>query len=222
VLAYSKDPANKRLPDHVPNPCVVEGMSSSTAGKHAGSGAASNQPAVAEPTFAERARTLVYLGRVGSLSTLSSSKSMNCSRGTPDSITVSSVRCETDQPLLCRDDIFDGLDLHNGIICLLKMSYFATIDTSNRKRDSAEGTGCIDSRRASSGRRQDLTLEIFKAIRVASMSSELVLEVKQIGGASAELTCYLRQLQQSYVLSQSGGGFMQAVCLQSWKKTVPV
>src|SRR5579864_2412973 len=46
-------------------------MSSSTAGKHAGSGAASNQPAVAEPTFAERARTLVYLGRVGSLSTLS-------------------------------------------------------------------------------------------------------------------------------------------------------
>src|SRR5271169_4626376 len=46
-------------------------MSSPTAGKHAGSGAASNQPAVAEPTFAERARTLVYLGRVGSLSTLS-------------------------------------------------------------------------------------------------------------------------------------------------------
>jgi len=46
-------------------------MSSLTAGKHAGSGAASNQPVVAEPTFAERARTLVYLGRVGSLSTLS-------------------------------------------------------------------------------------------------------------------------------------------------------
>jgi putative heme iron utilization protein len=46
-------------------------MSSLTTGKHAGSGAASNQPAVAEPTFAERARTLVYLGRVGSLSTLS-------------------------------------------------------------------------------------------------------------------------------------------------------
>jgi heme iron utilization protein len=44
-------------------------MSSSTTGKHAGSGAA--QPAIAEPTFAERARTLVYLGRVGSLSTLS-------------------------------------------------------------------------------------------------------------------------------------------------------
>jgi putative heme iron utilization protein len=44
-------------------------MSSSMAGKHAGSGVA--QPAIAEPTFAERARTLVYLGRVGSLSTLS-------------------------------------------------------------------------------------------------------------------------------------------------------
>jgi hypothetical protein len=42
---------------------------SSTDGKHASSGAA--RPAVAEPTFAERARTLVYLGRVGSLSTLS-------------------------------------------------------------------------------------------------------------------------------------------------------
>jgi putative heme iron utilization protein len=46
-------------------------MSSSPAGKHAGSGAASSQPAVAEPTLAERARTLVYLGRIGSLSTLS-------------------------------------------------------------------------------------------------------------------------------------------------------
>jgi putative heme iron utilization protein len=46
-------------------------MSSSPAGKHAVSGAASNQTAIAEPTFAERARTLVYLGRIGSLSTLS-------------------------------------------------------------------------------------------------------------------------------------------------------
>src|ERR1700691_3666987 len=46
-------------------------MSSLSAGEHAGSGVASNQPAIAEPTFAERARTLVYLGRVGSLSTLS-------------------------------------------------------------------------------------------------------------------------------------------------------
>jgi heme iron utilization protein len=40
-------------------------------GKHAGTGTASGQPAVPEPSFAERARTLVYLGRVGSLSTLS-------------------------------------------------------------------------------------------------------------------------------------------------------
>ena len=46
-------------------------MSSLTAGKHAGPGAAGKQPAVPEPTFAERSRTLVYLGRVGSLSTLS-------------------------------------------------------------------------------------------------------------------------------------------------------
>jgi putative heme iron utilization protein len=46
-------------------------MSSLAAGKHAGSGEASNQPEVAEPTFAERVRTLVYLGRVGSLATLS-------------------------------------------------------------------------------------------------------------------------------------------------------
>jgi putative heme iron utilization protein len=40
-------------------------------GKHAGSSATSNQPAVAEPTFAERVRTLLYLGRIGTLSTLS-------------------------------------------------------------------------------------------------------------------------------------------------------
>jgi heme iron utilization protein len=46
-------------------------MSSLPTGKHAGSGAASNQLAAAEPTFAERARTLLYLGRIGSLSTLS-------------------------------------------------------------------------------------------------------------------------------------------------------
>ena len=44
-------------------------MSSIPAGKHTGTGAASSTPAVAEPTFAERARTLVYLGRIGSLST---------------------------------------------------------------------------------------------------------------------------------------------------------
>jgi heme iron utilization protein len=46
-------------------------MSSLSTGKHAASGAASDQPTVAEPSFAERARTLVYLGRIGSLSTLS-------------------------------------------------------------------------------------------------------------------------------------------------------
>jgi putative heme iron utilization protein len=46
-------------------------MSSSSLRKHAGTGAASDQPAVPEPSFAERARTLVYLARIGSLSTLS-------------------------------------------------------------------------------------------------------------------------------------------------------
>lgn len=39
--------------------------------KHAGPGPAGDLPNVPEPSFAERARTLVYLGRVGSLSTLS-------------------------------------------------------------------------------------------------------------------------------------------------------
>src|SRR5258707_15727994 len=46
-------------------------MSSAPAGKHAGSGPPSNQPAIPEPTFADRARTLMHLGRIGSLSTLS-------------------------------------------------------------------------------------------------------------------------------------------------------
>ena len=46
-------------------------MTTSSARKHAGPGPASDQPPVPEPTFAERARTLVYLGRIGSLSTLS-------------------------------------------------------------------------------------------------------------------------------------------------------
>lgn len=45
-------------------------MTSSSIRKHAGPGP-SDQPAVAEPTYAERARTLMYLSRVGSLSTLS-------------------------------------------------------------------------------------------------------------------------------------------------------
>jgi len=47
-------------------------MSSSTAEKHVGSGAASNQLGVSEPTLAERAHIFVYLGRAGTLSTLSS------------------------------------------------------------------------------------------------------------------------------------------------------
>ena len=45
-------------------------MSSSSYGKHAG-GATNSQSAVAEPSFAERARTLMHSGRIGSLSTLS-------------------------------------------------------------------------------------------------------------------------------------------------------
>lgn len=45
--------------------------SSSPIGKHAGGGPASDQPAVPEPSYAERARTLMYRGRIGSLSTLS-------------------------------------------------------------------------------------------------------------------------------------------------------
>ena len=46
-------------------------MIASSSRKHAGPGAATDQPRVPEPTFAERARTLAYLGRIGSLSTLS-------------------------------------------------------------------------------------------------------------------------------------------------------
>ena len=46
-------------------------MTSSSIRKHAGTGLASDQPTVPEPAFAERARTLVYLARVGSLSTIS-------------------------------------------------------------------------------------------------------------------------------------------------------
>lgn len=46
-------------------------MSSSSSRKHAGTNSASDRPAVAEPSYSERARTLVHLGRVGSLSTLS-------------------------------------------------------------------------------------------------------------------------------------------------------
>src|SRR5450755_4682415 len=39
--------------------------------KHAYTGASTGSPSVPEPSFAERARTLVHLGRIGSLSTLS-------------------------------------------------------------------------------------------------------------------------------------------------------
>ena len=45
-------------------------MSSSSYGKHA-SGATSTRPAVPEPSFAERACTLMHSGRIGSLSTIS-------------------------------------------------------------------------------------------------------------------------------------------------------
>jgi putative heme iron utilization protein len=50
-------------------------MTTSSDRKHAGRGPASDEPPVPEPTFAERARTLVYLGRIGSLSTLSRKQS---------------------------------------------------------------------------------------------------------------------------------------------------
>ena len=46
-------------------------MSSSSVRKHAGTGPTSDQPTAPEPSFSERARTLLYLGRIGSLSTLS-------------------------------------------------------------------------------------------------------------------------------------------------------
>jgi heme iron utilization protein len=46
-------------------------MMSSSIRKHAGPAPAGNQPAIPEPCFAERARTLVYVARIGSLSTLS-------------------------------------------------------------------------------------------------------------------------------------------------------
>jgi putative heme iron utilization protein len=46
-------------------------VSSSSARKHAGPSTAGDQPSVPEPSFSERARTLVYLGRIGSLSTVS-------------------------------------------------------------------------------------------------------------------------------------------------------
>ncbi len=44
---------------------------SSSSRKHAGPGPSSDQPSIPEPSFAERARTLMHLSRIGSLSTLS-------------------------------------------------------------------------------------------------------------------------------------------------------
>ena len=44
-------------------------MSSSSIGKHAGTGPARDRPSIPEPSFSERARTLTHLGRMGSLST---------------------------------------------------------------------------------------------------------------------------------------------------------
>jgi putative heme iron utilization protein len=44
---------------------------SSSVGKHAGPGTSIEQPTIPEPSFAERARTLLHVGRIGSLSTLS-------------------------------------------------------------------------------------------------------------------------------------------------------
>ncbi len=46
-------------------------MSTSSTRNHGGTATASNQPSPAEPSFSERARTLVYIARIGSLSTLS-------------------------------------------------------------------------------------------------------------------------------------------------------
>jgi putative heme iron utilization protein len=46
-------------------------MSSSSSRKHGGTTLAADQRVVPEPSFSERARTLMYVGRMGSLSTLS-------------------------------------------------------------------------------------------------------------------------------------------------------
>jgi heme oxygenase (biliverdin-IX-beta and delta-forming) len=50
-------------------------MSSPSTRKHAGPGPTSDQRVIPEPSFSERARTLVYLGRLGSLSTISRKQS---------------------------------------------------------------------------------------------------------------------------------------------------
>jgi heme iron utilization protein len=44
-------------------------MSTGSPGKHAGPGTGGGQPAIPEPSYAERARTLAYTARIGTLST---------------------------------------------------------------------------------------------------------------------------------------------------------
>src|SRR5579863_6351852 len=46
-------------------------MSDPTSRRHASGGLTADQGPAPEPTYAERARTLIHLGRVGSLSTMS-------------------------------------------------------------------------------------------------------------------------------------------------------
>jgi len=44
-------------------------MQSSSIGKHAGAGPSTDRPSIPEPSYAERARTLMHLSRIGTLST---------------------------------------------------------------------------------------------------------------------------------------------------------
>jgi putative heme iron utilization protein len=69
---YTEVTGESRLENRI-SPAIAgrTAMASSQTGKHAGPGTSSSQPAVAEPTFAERAHTLLHLGRIGALSTLS-------------------------------------------------------------------------------------------------------------------------------------------------------
>jgi putative heme iron utilization protein len=46
-------------------------VTTSALGKHASPVSASDQPVIPEPSYAERARTLMFLGRIGSISTIS-------------------------------------------------------------------------------------------------------------------------------------------------------
>src|SRR6202051_523630 len=86
-------------------------MPSSTTRKHAGPSPSGDQPAVPEPTFSERSRTLVYLGRIGSLSTLS--------RKQPGFPFGSVMPC--------------GLDNHGRPICLISTM---AMHTQNLQADS--------------------------------------------------------------------------------------